>query len=75
MLCVCVAELISGFGQQQQDWRLLRATVGHDRTPPELHVSFRHADLQVFTPNVAQTVLCVLTQRRMFEPTFRKNFS
>jgi hypothetical protein len=68
---VRVAELISGLGQQEQDWRLLRPTVGHDRTSPELHVRFRYADSQVFTPNVAQIVLWVLTQRRMFEPTFR----
>jgi hypothetical protein len=58
---VCVAELISGLGQQEQDWWLVRPTVGHDRTPPELHVRFTHADSQVFTPNVAQTVLWVLT--------------
>lgn len=54
---VCVAELISGLGQQEQDWWLVRPTVGHDRTSPEFHVSFRHAESQVFTPSVAQTVL------------------
>jgi len=45
---VCVAGLISGLGQQEQDWWLLRPTVGHDRTPPELQVRFRHAHSQVF---------------------------
>ena len=58
---VCVAELISGRGQQEQDWWLVRPTVGHYRTSPELHVRFRYADSQVFTPSVAQTVLWVLT--------------
>jgi len=58
---VCVAELISGLGQQEQDWWLVRPTVGHDTTSPELHVCFRHADSHVFTPRVAQTVLWVLT--------------
>ena len=65
---MCVAGLISGLGLQEQNWWLVRPAVGHHRTPPEIHVCFRQTDSQVFTPNVAQTVLCVLTQRKMFEP-------